>query len=209
METSDSMSRATWAVPGRWGWLFVILPLMAACSRSPQLHWDLTSIRGALPDLRFTLATGGDRPVTARDFHGRVTLLFFGYTHCTDTCPLTMTRLAAAVSRLGAQARDVRIVFVSVDPRRDTPDSTDRFARAFSPEAVGLTGGSQAVEAMAKRYRVAYLPQPRDRSGNYEVMHSKGVYVFDRDGRARLLIDDTDPPAAVIHDLRQLVALPS
>jgi protein SCO1/2 len=187
----------------------VLLPLAAACSRSPHLHWDLTSVSGALPDLRFNLATAGNRAVTAREFRGKVTLLFFGYTHCTDTCPLTMTRLAAEVKRLGAEARDVRIVFVSVDPRRDTPGSTDRFARAFSPEAVGLTGTPREIEAMAKRYRVAYLAQPPDRSGDYEVMHSKGVYVFDRAGRARLLIDDTDPPAAVVHDLRQLAGLPS
>jgi len=183
--------------------------LLTACSRSGSSGWKLTDIRGHLPDLAFHLSAAGGVPVTARQYRGKVVLLFFGFTHCPDTCPETLARLAAALRQLGPEAREFRILFVSVDPRRDTPEATERFARAFSPQAVGLTGTPDQIEAMAKRYRVAYEAQAPDRAGDYEVMHSKGVYIFDRAGRARLLDSDTDPVAALVRDLKQLAAAPS
>ena len=182
-----------------------LMALLVGCSRAPAEHWELTDITGHLPDLAFSLQTKGDHPLTATDFRGEVVLLYFGYLHCPDVCPLTMARLAGVVRQLGAPAGKVKVLFVSVDPRRDTPDATDTYARAFSPEAVGATGSSAQIEELAKKYRVAYQAEKPDASGGYDVMHSKAVYVFDGRGRARLLITDTDKPEAVVHDLRVLL----
>ncbi len=183
----------------------IILLLPAACSRRSAETWDLTDIRGHLPDLRFDLATKGNPHLTARDFRGKAVLVYFGYTHCPDICPMTMARLAGVVKSLGPLAAKVRILFISVDPKRDTPDLVESYAQAFSPEAVGATGTPGDIESLAKRYRVAYQAEAPDAQGNYVVMHSKAVFLFDQQGRARFLVSDTDPPKSIVHDLRQLV----
>lgn len=178
--------------------------VLAACGR--RQSWETTDVRDHLPDLRFTLATAGNPHLTANDFRGKVVLLYFGYTHCPDVCPLTLARLAGIVRGLGPDSARVRILFVSVDPKRDTPALADRYAKAFSPEAVGATGTPGQIETLARRYRVAYQAGPPNQDGSYEVMHGKGVYVFDGRGRVRLLLDEKDSPAAVTHDLRQILA---
>lgn len=184
--------------------LLATLTAVAACGRHPPESWELTDIRGNLPDLQFTLVSDQNRSLEAGDLRGKIVLLFFGYTHCPDVCPMTMSRLGGVLHDLGKAAESVRILFVSVDPRRDTSALAATYARAFSPQAIGATGSAKEIETLARRYRVAYQALPADRYGNYDVMHSKAVYVFDRDGRARLMIRDTDPPKAIVHDLRQL-----
>jgi len=187
--------------------LLFALVLLAGCQpRETAQTWELTEIDSFLPDLEFTLQPGAAKTVTAADFHGEVVLLYFGYMHCPDVCPMTLARMGGVLREMGEDASDVRLVFVSVDPARDAPVQLQAYAQAFSPRAIGLTGTPAGIEAMAKRYRVAYQAEAPDSLGNYEVMHAKAVYVFDREGRARLIIDDTDPPEAIIHDLRQLVA---
>ncbi|HVU33864.1 MAG TPA: SCO family protein [Opitutaceae bacterium] len=182
----------------------VLAALLSATGCARRQTWQLTDINGNLPDLKFTLATAGNARLTAADFRGQIVLLYFGYVHCPDVCPMTMARLGGIVGKLGPEAAKVRILFVSVDPKRDTPALTETYARAFSPAATGATGSPAEIERLARRYRVAYQAEPVDGSGNYEVMHSKAVYVFDGSGHVRLLIDDTDKPDAVVHDLRQL-----
>ena len=189
--------------------VLLLLALFTACGRSPGEPWQLTSIEGFFPDLQFTLSNGGEHPVTAKDFRGKVVLLYFGYLNCPDVCPMTMSRLGSALKELGERADAVRVLFVSVDPRRDTPQQLATYARAFSEQGVGATGTPAEIEAMAKRYRVAYEAEAPDAGGNYEVMHGKAVYVFDGTGRARLMITDSDSPEAIAHDLRQLIATSS
>lgn len=185
--------------------LLLVLGLLGACSRRAALTWDLSDIRGYLPDLRFSLKTGGDRTITAADLRGKVVLLYFGYTHCPDVCPTTMAKMAGVLRELGASADGVRLLFVSVDPQRDTPALVEAYAKAFGPQCVGAVGTAGQTEDLARRYRVAYEALKPDADGNYDVMHGKGLYVFDGKGRARLLISDTDTPQAIVHDLRQLV----
>ncbi len=179
----------------------------SGCKPHAKQAWSLTDVQGYLPDLEFRLTTRPDsKPVTATGFRGKLVLLYFGYLHCPDVCPMTMSRLGGVLRQLGPTANDVRILFVSVDPSRDTTPMLQTYAQAFSPEAVGLTGTPRQIEAMAKRYRVAYQAEPADAGENYEVTHSKAVYVFDRDGHARLMIRESDQPDAIVHDLRQLAA---
>ena len=180
--------------------------LIAGCSHDDG-PWQLTNVTGHLPDLAFTLTEDTGQSVTGSAFRGKTTLVYFGYTHCPDVCPETMARLMQVLAKLPADdAKQVRILFISVDPARDTPQALHEYVTAFDAEHIrGLTGTDAQVEALAKRYRVAYQMEKRDPNGSYEVTHSSAVYVFDRDGRARLLATSNDTPDAIAHDLRRVI----
>lgn len=191
----------------RWRGFIALLAFcaLAACSR-PAEPWHLTDVSGHLPDLDFSLTDDTGARVTGQSFAGRATLVYFGYTHCPDVCPETMARLMQVLQQLGPDADKARIVFVSVDPARDTPALLHAYVHAFDDKhAVGLTGDDRAIEAVAQRYRVAYQMERRDPSGAYEVTHSSAVYIFDRDGHARLLATDRDSIDAIAADLRRVI----
>jgi protein SCO1 len=179
--------------------------LLAACSHS-EPPWALTNVTGHLPDLAFSLTGDDGKPVDASAFKGDTTLVYFGYTHCPDVCPETMARLMQVLAKLGPDAKQVRILFITVDPARDTPKALHDYVDAFDADhARGLTGTDSQIEALAKRYRVAYQMEKRDPSGNYDVTHSSAVYVFDAEGRARLLATDSDTPDQIAQDLRRII----
>src|SRR3546814_3895061 len=120
-------------------------------------------VRGFLPDLKFTLQGAGDQTITERDFSGKVVLMFFGYASCPDICPTTMVQLAQVTEALGADADKVRILFVSVDPHRDTPAILQAYVDQFARHAIGLTGNESTIADLARRYRVAYkIEKPQD-----------------------------------------------
>lgn len=187
--------------------LFCAIALSGGCSERTSEKWLLSDITGHLPDLQFNLETADNPNLTAADFRGRVTLVFFGYARCPDICPMTMSKLGDVLRMLGDDANSVRILFISVDPKLDTPVLLRDYAAEFSPQAVGATGSSAEIEALARRYRVAYQALPPDANGEYEIMHSKAVYVFDGKGAARLMISDSDTPDAIKHDLKALLRL--
>ena len=167
---------------------------------------------GHLPDLKFSLPGAGGKTVSSDDLKGKTVLLFFGYASCPDICPTTMAQLTAVLQNLGDKARDVRIVFVSVDPHRDTPDILQAYVDAFNKNAMGVTGDEKQIADLARRYRVAYQiekPKPGDDAEIYDVTHSRGVYIFDNKGRARLLASETDSIEALTRDIRQLIDMTS
>jgi protein SCO1/2 len=131
------------------------------------------------------LLTGPDgKTVTDRDFRGRYMLVFFGFTHCPDICPAELQVIAQALDHLGAKAKKVVPVFITVDPERDTPQAMAEFVRSFGPNFVGLTGSPEAIAAAAKAYRVAYSKiETKDSSGDYTVDHSALVYLMGPDGK--------------------------
>lgn len=178
--------------------------LLTACQHGNDLPFRLTNIGGHMPDLQFQLTDDNGKPASAVDFRGKVVLLYFGYTHCPDVCPLTLAQLHAALQKLGKPADDVRILFVSVDPARDTPAVMHAYVNAFDKRAVGLTGSPGAIEALSKRYRSGYTREPAGDGGNYEVTHSSAIYVFDRAGHARVL-DANAPQEDLVHDLGLLL----
>jgi protein SCO1/2 len=182
------------------------LCLLAACSHPSP--FALTNITGLMPPLQFNLRDGDDRPVSARDYQGKVVLLYFGYTHCPDVCPTTLAMLSQAVRALGTDASQVRVLFVSVDPQRDTAPLLKRYVNYFGPQFVGLSGPDGALLPLTRRYRVAYHRDPPDHDGNYAVEHSSAIFVFDQRGRARLLASSSADyaPMAVAADLRRLIA---
>jgi protein SCO1 len=186
------------------GALLAVLGPGLGCRQAPS-PWNATDITGFLPDLSFTLTDGQGRAVTAADFRGRPCLLYFGFTHCTDVCPTTLATLAAADRELGPEADQVRVLFVSVDPHRDSPGVLAHYAARFGPQVVGLTGDLPALRALARRYRVAFgygEPYP---DGDYEVSHSAAIFAFDRAGRARLLMREESGVPALAADLRRLL----
>lgn len=179
--------------------------MLAACAAHPQ--WQLNDVQGHLPDLKFDLVNDTGQPVTAASYRGKVVMLYFGYTHCPDVCPLTLVHLHTVLQRLGKQADDVRILFVTVDPARDTPSVLHQYVTAFDPHIVGLTGSQGALAALAKRYRAFYKPEPAkaSSSGDYEVTHSSAIYVFDGKGRAQVLATPGSTNDEILHDLKILV----
>jgi protein SCO1 len=179
---------------------------IAACSERGA-PWQLTNVSGHLPDLKFSLTGDDGKPIDASAFKGKTVLVYFGYTHCPDVCPETMARLMQVLAKLPPKdAAQVRILFISVDPARDTPQALHEYVGAFDAQhARGLTGSDRQIESLARRYRVAYQMEKRDPRGNYEVTHSSAVYIFDAQGRARLLATDHDTADAVAHDLRRIV----
>ena len=176
------------------------------------MNWTLYDVKGHLPDLKFSLPGAGGKTVSSDDLKGKTVLLFFGYASCPDICPTTMAQLTAVLQNLGDKARDVRIVFVSVDPHRDTPDILQAYVDAFNKNAIGVTGDEKQIADLARRYRVAYQiekPKPGDDAEIYDVTHSRGVYIFDNKGRARLLASETDSIEALTRDIRQLIDMTS
>ena len=175
---------------------------LSACSEKP---WRTKNIAGLMPALEFDLTDQDGHPVTAADYRGKVVLLFFGYSHCPDVCPTTLARLAGATSRV-SRSDDVRILFVSVDPARDTLQVLRDYTGAFGKGIVGLRGTREALDRLTKRYRVTYGYGEPDASGNYPVSHSSAVFVFDGQGDARLLVRDSDPIDAIVADLDRVIA---
>lgn len=184
--------------------LSVAFALAAACGHAPP-PWQLNDVRGHLPDLQFNLINDSGKPVTAADYRGRYVLMYFGYTHCPDVCPLTLVHLHLVMGKLGADAGKVQILFVSVDPARDTPQVLHQYVNAFDPRIIGLAGTPAQIAAMAKNYRAAFNRDASQPGGGYQVSHSSGIYVFDRDGRARLLGTSADSVDEIAHDLKLLM----
>jgi len=194
----------------RFSWLRLCLAAcalltVAACASHPQ--WQLDEVQGHLPDLKFQMTNDLGQPVTAASYRGKVVLLYFGYTHCPDVCPLTLVHLHTVLQKLGKDADDVRLLFVTVDPTRDTVPALHQYVTAFDPRVVGLTGTQDAIAQLAKRYRAFYKPEPAKASSSddYEVTHSSAIYVFDREGHARLLATPGDSNDEILHDLKILV----
>jgi len=165
-------------------------------------------VRGFLPDLRFTLTGGDGATVTQDDVRGKVVMLFFGYANCPDICPTTMVQLAQVMEQLGDDAAHARVLFVSVDPHRDTPQILQAYVQAFDRRAIGLTGTPRQIADMARRYRVSFQigkPAPGEDANRYEVAHSRGIFFFDGQGKAHFLASDAESVEALTQAARALL----
>jgi protein SCO1 len=175
--------------------LFAMLTLLG-CSKP---GWHMTDITDGMPRLNFHMTESG-KPVTASDFRGKVVALYFGYTHCPDVCPATLANLTDMAAKV--HSPDLIILFVTVDPDRDTDQVLADYAKAFSSQVVGLRGSANQLADLARRYRVAYTVT---KGPPYEVMHSNAVFFFDSDGHARLVTTDTTDTAAMAGDVKRLL----
>ena len=151
--------------------------------------WHAIDIAGTFPPLQFTMMRASDRrAVTERDYGGHIVVLYFGYTFCPDLCPTVLANLTEALQRMGNNRQRVAVLFVTVDPQRDTLPVLASYVGAFAPEIDGLRGTPDPLAALARRYRVAYSVTTGTEDRPYEVDHSSAVYVFDGTGAARLLM---------------------
>jgi protein SCO1/2 len=185
--------------------------LLAACG-GQETSYNLTDITGKMPDLKFRLTGAQGDTRTAADLQGRAVLMYFGYTHCPDVCPMTLGRLKMALAKLPeALAEQTAVVFVGVDPARDTPERVrDYLANFHFPNAVGLIGEGKPFQRLKERYHV-YVQLQKDgpEDTDYEVTHPSQVYVFGPDGRARVLArmsgKQPDTPKALAADLETIL----
>lgn len=152
----------------------------------------------------FALVDGDGRTVTDQSFRGRWMLVYFGFTHCPDACPTALQAMAAARDQLGPAGEKVALVFITLDPERDTPAVMREYADAFGPDIAALTGSGDAVEQARKAYRV-YSKKVPTRDGDYTVDHTSIVYLMDRRGRFAANFTHQTTPEEMADRLRTLI----
>jgi len=196
------MSHATAALRA----LMLMLAGVALLACSPAApKFKASDVTGASFGRDFALIdhTGAKRSLA--DYRGKVVVVFFGFMQCPDVCPTTLADLAETMRRLGADAERVAVLFVTVDPERDTPDLLAKYVPAFNPRFVGLSGDAAAIERTAKEFKVLYQKQPGKSPGSYSMDHSAGSFVFDPQGRLRLYVSYGQGADVFTHDLRALL----
>jgi protein SCO1/2 len=176
----------------------------AGCGRGGPTFMA-SDVTGAELGRDFALVDHNGTPRTLADFRGKSVVLFFGYTLCPDVCPTTLAELAEAMKRLGPDAARVQVLFVTVDPERDTPQLLKQYVPAFDPSFIGLTGDAAAIERTAKEFKVLYRKQPGTTPGSYTMDHSAGTFVYDPQGRLRVYVGYGQGPDVFAHDIRELL----
>ncbi len=185
--------------------LALLLSVLAAgCSGPPS--FKSTDITGGDWGKNFAMADHRGKLRQLSDFRGKAVVLFFGYTHCPDVCPTTLATLRDALGLLGEDSKRVQVVFVTLDPVRDTPQLLEQYVPAFHPSFLGLRGDDAATIALAKEFKVFFAKQPGKTADTYSIDHSTGSYAYDPQGRLRLLIRHGETPANIAADLKLLLA---
>ena len=190
-------------------WLVAVLltmPLMGCEPRATPPTFNATDITGASFARDFRLTDHNGQTRTLADFRGKIVALFFGYTHCPDVCPTTMADLAAAIKLLGPDGNKVQVLFVTVDPERDTAALLKQYVPAFNPTFLGLRPTTEQLKVLATEYKVVYQKNPGREHGNYLMDHSAGTYVYDTQGRLRLLMPYGTSASLIARDFKGLLA---
>jgi protein SCO1/2 len=183
-----------------------LLAAMAVGCGGPEApRFKLTDITGAGFGKRLELNDQDGKPRTLAEFRGKVVAVFFGFTHCPDVCPTTLAEMAQVKKALGPDGNRFQVLFVTVDPERDTPAVLKQYVPAFDPSFIGLTGDADAIARAAKEFKIFYQKQPQ-KGGGYSMDHSAGTYVLDREGRPRLFAQYGQGAEAILHDVRLLLA---
>jgi protein SCO1/2 len=181
--------------------------LVAGCGQDAPAfqNVDITGNKQFATD--FSLPDTSGKMRTLADYKGKVVVLFFGYTHCPDVCPTTMAELSQAMQQLGpADAKRVQVLFVTLDPERDTPALLGQYVPAFNPTFVGLRPANEAqLQKIAKDFRVYYAKVPGKTPDSYTMDHTAASYVFDPDGRLRLFARDGQGAGPWVHDIKLLL----
>jgi len=154
----------------------------------------------------FALPDYNGKMRTLADFKGKAVVVFFGYTQCPDVCPTTMAEMASVMQQLGPLADRVQVLFITLDPARDTPAVLSKYVPAFDSRFLGLVGDQAATDKVAKEFKVFYQKVPGKEPGSYTMDHSAGSYVYDPQGRIRLFVRYGQGAAPIVHDLKLLLS---
>ncbi|PXX79416.1 SCO family protein [Rivihabitans pingtungensis] len=181
---------------------------LPACSPTPPsppaVAFQGRDISGSLTLQDFTLTDHNGQPRKLSEFRGKPVAVYFGYTHCPDVCPTTLAELAQSMRELGPQADQVQVLFITIDPARDTQALLKSYAPAFDPRFIGLTGSPAQIASVAGQFRALYRRQD-GANGDYTMDHSAGAYLLDRDGKLRVEVPYGSGAATFTHDLRALL----
>jgi protein SCO1 len=179
--------------------------LIAACAQEKPVFKNV-DITGAEYARQFELTDHNGKKRTLADFKGKAVAVFFGFTQCPDVCPTALAELAKVRSGLGKDADKLQVIFVTIDPERDTPAVLKSYLANFDPQALGLVGSLEQTAATAKEFKVFYAKVPGTTAGSYTMDHTAGSYVFDAQGKIRLFVRHGTDPQLLIGDLKQILS---
>ena len=183
--------------------LATVVSLAGCGPGTPQFR--SSDVTGSAFGRDFALTDHAGKARTLADFRGKAVVLFFGYTQCPDVCPTTLATLVEAMRQLGPDAARVQVLFVTVDPERDTQELLASYVTAFDPSFLALRGDAEATARIAKEFKILYQKQPGRTPETYTVDHSAGTFIFDPQGRLRLYVGHGQGADVFAHDLRELL----
>lgn len=187
--------------------LFLSLMLLGACGESGlPSPYHAIEVSWQHPKADFQLVDFDGKPRRLSDFRGKVVVLFFGYTHCPEVCPTTLADLAQVMRQLGEDAARVQVVFVTLDPERDTPALLAKYVTSFDPSFLGLYGDAQATANAARSFGVNYEKQ-FDKQGSYTLDHTDGIYMLGVRGKPLLIAPYGQRSDLLVKDIRSLLSI--
>jgi protein SCO1/2 len=184
---------------------FSAILFLTACSEKPPVAFKNTDVTGLEYAKDFSLTDHNGKLRTLADFKGKVVAIFFGYTQCPDVCPTTMQEMSTVMKQLGPLSDKVQVLFVTVDPERDTPALLSQYVPSFDSRFLGLVGDKAATEKIAKEFKIIYQKVPGKEPGSYSMDHSAGMYVYDPQGHIRLFIRNGQDADSIAHDIKILL----
>ena len=181
--------------------------MLIACSdrQSEQARFNGVDVSNAGYAKDFDLIDHLGEPRHLADYKGKLVLVFFGYTHCPDVCPTTLTDMAKVMKLLGAQREKVQVLFITLDPERDTRDVLAKFVPSFDATFVGLYGSSDQIDKVANDFKVFHERKNTAGAESYSIDHSAGTYVYDQAGKLRLYFKYGQKPHEIANDLKMLM----
>jgi protein SCO1/2 len=199
------MTQPRWPIIA--GLIVLGLAIIIAALTAYRLTGDRSLTAAASIGGPFSLVDGTNKRVTDRSFHGKWEVIYFGYTYCPDACPTTLDTIAETLQRLGPLADEVQPLFITIDPKRDTPDAIAAYVKNFDPRIVGLTGSPEEIGAVAREFRIYFaVHKTGDGPDDYLMDHSSVIIVMDPDGRFAGVIAADLPADRMTAKLRQFLA---
>ncbi len=181
-----------------------VVVLIVACEKKPVFSaLDITGIQGYGSDFRLTDHHG--KPRSLADFRGKVVVMFFGYTQCPDVCPTTLSDMRLVMEKLGKDSERLQVLFVTVDPKRDTQELLSKYVPAFNPAFLGLYGDEAATDKVARDFKIVHQKQEGKTPESYTVAHTAASLVFDPQGQLRLFVSYGMDVEKLTADIRQLM----
>lgn len=185
--------------------VMLLLCLLGCTGKQAETGFIGVDVSGAKLGDDLGLSDAGGKIRHISDFKGKVVALFFGYTHCPDICPTTLSELARAMKFLVPRDKEVQVLFVTLDPDRDTEDVLKRYVPSFNPGFIGLRGDEAATKRVAQDFKIFYARQESGSRAGYSIDHSAGIYVFDRKGNLRLYLNPGQGAKDIAGDLGKLL----